>query len=179
MFSDQRRCNSLTAADFVRITPIVSRYDGMEIAELGAGGGQGDLNQQHELEVSDAAVIGQLMALCASKLHGQKELLSDVLEMLSTTVSDRMQNIKLANFNVAAEVVTPTRDEPLDMSTLEDLPLDKLVPALAGLVIQNQRKQARNSTMNNGMHAEKDIKCIDGLPRSIVSVHSYMGRSVH
>lgn len=151
----------------------------MEIAELGAGGGQGDLNQQHELEVPDAAVIGQLMALCASKLHGQKGLLSDVLEMLSTTVSDRMRNIKLEDFNMAGDIGAIPQDEPLDTSTLEDFPLDKLVPALVRLVTQNQRKQARNKIMENGMHAEKDTKRSDGLPRSIVSVHCHVRGCVH
>lgn len=44
---------SLTGTDFVRITPIVSRHQGIEIAEIGAGGGQGDLNQRHELDTGD------------------------------------------------------------------------------------------------------------------------------
>lgn len=56
----------LTTSDFVRITPIVSRHKGIEIAELGAGGGHGDLNQQHELECDNQLLGKWTVSSCAA-----------------------------------------------------------------------------------------------------------------
>ena len=49
----------------VWITPIISRLrDGTEVAEIGAGGGRGDLYQQREVELGNDAMIESLRTLC-------------------------------------------------------------------------------------------------------------------
>jgi DNA cross-link repair 1C protein len=55
------RCNAVTN-NAVWIRPIVTRNNlGVEIAELGVGGGGGDLTQRPELEFDNDAVISQLL----------------------------------------------------------------------------------------------------------------------
>ncbi|KAJ4988856.1 artemis protein [Stagonosporopsis vannaccii] len=82
-------CNVLdnnTNANIIHIIPIISRSDGVEIAELGAGGGKGDLDQKEELETYDVAAIGRLMELCAQSID-DPDLLSKVLELLQHAMS--------------------------------------------------------------------------------------------
>lgn len=56
------RCDTITDQT-VWIRPIVTRIkDGVEIAEVGVGGGGGDLTQRPELEFDGNEVIGQLLA---------------------------------------------------------------------------------------------------------------------
>lgn len=55
------RCNAINDKT-VWIRPIVTRTKlGVEIAEVGVGGGGGDLTQRHELQFDDDAVISQLI----------------------------------------------------------------------------------------------------------------------
>jgi hypothetical protein len=70
-------------AKLVHIIPIVTRANGTDIAELGAGGGKGDLDQKEELETGDAAEIGKLIELCGNSIK-DKKLLSNVLTLLQT-----------------------------------------------------------------------------------------------
>ncbi|KAF2846927.1 hypothetical protein T440DRAFT_501473 [Plenodomus tracheiphilus IPT5] len=71
----------------VHIIPIVTRTNGADIAELGAGGGHGDLDQKEELETSDLANIRQLMELCAASIKDE-ELRTKVLALLELNVQD-------------------------------------------------------------------------------------------
>ncbi|KAF3036617.1 swr1 complex component [Didymella keratinophila] len=75
-----------TDAKVVHIIPIISRSNGIDIAELGAGGGKGDLDQKEELETADIAAIGKLMELCAQSIN-DPERLSKVLKMLQYALS--------------------------------------------------------------------------------------------
>ncbi|KAF2032965.1 hypothetical protein EK21DRAFT_59750 [Setomelanomma holmii] len=68
-------------AKIVHIIPIITRSNGTEIAELGAGGGKGDLDQKEELETGDVVELGKLMELCAETIKDEK-LLSKVLASL-------------------------------------------------------------------------------------------------
>ncbi|KAF2717878.1 hypothetical protein K431DRAFT_195009, partial [Polychaeton citri CBS 116435] len=125
-------------SEFVRITPIISRYGGAEIAELGAGGGKGDLDQHHELEVGDQQQVGQLMALCASRLSGQPHLLKMVLEILTRSVEDDVQRIKLDHSVLAQRDHSNAVEE---LTELVSLPLDRLVLALTDLVSKSKYAQ--------------------------------------
>lgn len=51
-------------SQIVHIKPIVSRHGGEDIQEDGLGGGKGDLDQVHELEVGDADSIRRLLISC-------------------------------------------------------------------------------------------------------------------
>ncbi|KAH7086245.1 beta-lactamase-like protein [Paraphoma chrysanthemicola] len=74
-------------ATIVHIIPIITRSNGIEIAELGAGGGKGDLDQKEELETGDIAELGKLMELCAKTIKDET-LLSQVLALLQQTLAD-------------------------------------------------------------------------------------------
>jgi hypothetical protein len=73
-------------AKAVHIIPIVTRTNGVEIAELGAGGGKGDMDQKEELETGDIAAIGKLMELCAKTIQDET-LLSKVLSLLQQSLA--------------------------------------------------------------------------------------------
>ncbi|KAF3002619.1 hypothetical protein E8E13_008881 [Curvularia kusanoi] len=81
----------------VHIIPIISRSGGIDIAELGAGGGKGDLNLKEELELGDPADIQKLLDLCAPSIAGSgmmpKEIqqLQRALDEKSTTVDLELQ----------------------------------------------------------------------------------------
>ncbi|KAF2751399.1 hypothetical protein M011DRAFT_395301 [Sporormia fimetaria CBS 119925] len=74
-----------TGSKVVHIIPIINRVNGTEILELGAGGGQGDLDQKEELETGDVADVGKLMELCAEKID-DADLLAKVLEVLQRSL---------------------------------------------------------------------------------------------
>lgn len=99
--------------------------------ELGAGGGQGDLDQQHELEVGDTSALGMLMSLCATKLQDQPILLSSVLEMLASMVKDPVHAIALDPSIFQTDAPGLNQE---DVDEPEDVPLESLVPALTAIV---------------------------------------------
>ncbi|CBX97607.1 hypothetical protein IAQ61_001181 [Plenodomus lingam] len=71
----------------VHIFPIITRTRGAEIAELGAGGGQGDLDQKEVIETGDVANIRQLMELCSVSIE-DKELCTKVLALLEQNLQE-------------------------------------------------------------------------------------------
>lgn len=124
--------------------------------ELGAGGGQGDLDQQHELEVGDASTVGMLMSLCATKLKDQPQVLSSVLEMLASMVKDPVHSIALDPSILQTDVPGLGED---DVAELDDLPLETLVPALAAIVSKAKDQGVKVKAPENS----------NNLPRRIVS----------
>lgn len=128
----------------------------MEMPELGAGGGQGDLDQQHELEVGDASTVGMLMSLCATKLKDQPQVLSSVLEMLASMVKDPVHSIALDPSILQTDVPGLGED---DVAELDDIPLETLVPALAAIVSKAKDQGVKVKTPENS----------NNLPRRIVS----------
>lgn len=158
----------LTQPDFVRITPIISRHNGMDMVEAGAGGGHGDMNQQHELEIDDANVFKELMALCVEKLHGQPKLLSGVVQMLTDATSKGGSAISLELADLSIEAGTHTAahgaDED-DFEDVEDLPLEKLVSLLA----------KRVTKLNSGAittRANTALQTQNGPPKQITFPYS-------
>ena len=69
------------AENLVHIKPIISRHEGRAMFEAGLGGGQGDLDQIHELELGDAEAIEKLIALCQQKMK-DKAALATMTELL-------------------------------------------------------------------------------------------------
>ncbi|KAI9660767.1 MAG: hypothetical protein M1831_003459 [Alyxoria varia] len=76
----------------VWIKPIVSRDNGVDIEELGAGGGKGDLNQVHELDLADVTDVMQLQALCDAKITDEetRKKVSEVLERANSNLKHRL-----------------------------------------------------------------------------------------
>ncbi|KAH3907347.1 hypothetical protein HBH56_193530 [Parastagonospora nodorum] len=75
-----------TQAKVVHIIPIITRASGIEIEELGAGGGKGDIDQKEELETGDMAELRKLMELCACSIPDEA-LLSKVLARLQEALA--------------------------------------------------------------------------------------------
>lgn len=126
-------CTNRRAENVVRITPIITRHKGIDIAEIGAGGGQGDMDQIYELELDDIAAIGQLIAMAASKLHEKPQLQSSLLEWLSKIMMQGGASVKLDIADFWDEL-QPEHDDPAHFQDLDNLPLDRLIPALVRLV---------------------------------------------
>ncbi|EFR04431.1 hypothetical protein MGYG_07438 [Nannizzia gypsea CBS 118893] len=75
-------CSQISSGKSVYITPIVTRTkDGYEIPEIGAGGGKGDLEQSHELELPDDTTFQRLLDLCKEQIKepGTRELVTSTL----------------------------------------------------------------------------------------------------
>lgn len=81
-------------ADVVDITPIISRHEGVDMQELGAGGGQGDLDQIHELDLADPAAVAQLVTLCSTSIKDSK-VMEKITTMLSALLMEDRKNIPL------------------------------------------------------------------------------------
>jgi len=135
--------------------------------ELGAGGGQGDLDQQHELDVADAASVGQLITLCASKMQSQPQLLSGVLKMLTSVINGQVQSISLDNSGFSNDGMIGGEDDA-HLANIDELPLDKLVPALAKIAADANQKQAQNKDPFMRSQKPSSLRA-DGLPKQIVS----------
>ena len=112
----------------VHIRPIITRHAGIEYEELGAGGGHGDLDQIHELELNDVATVGSLMELCQTRLKHKPELKDKVLAWLYKTVQQKASFVKV-DITSFLEALYPG-----DEDHLADVPLDRLVLALQRLV---------------------------------------------
>lgn len=151
----------------------MTRYNGIELSELGAGGGQGDLAQQHELEVWDSAVVAQLMGLCATQLQDQKQLLTKVLEVLASAMKEGSSVLELEDFKSMLQAEECRADvEGYDGS--DEVRLEDLVSVLARIVNKPTLKQSNTSEQRN----MKSAQCVklrpDGLPTQIVRDHPLM-----
>jgi hypothetical protein len=113
------------------------------MAELGAGGGKGDLDQQHELEVGDTSALGMLMSLCATKMQDQPKLLSSVMEMLASIMRDPVRAIAL---DFAALHPDQPGEDQEDITEFEEMPLESLIPALVSLAAKAGGKNAEDVT---------------------------------
>ena len=137
------------------------------MAELGAGGGKGDLDQQHELEVGDAGTLGMLMSLCATKLQDQPQRLSSVLQMLASFMRDPVRTIALDSTMLHPD---PTGLNQDDMAELEQLPIDSLIPALEFLAAKAKEQGDGNATsLETGQDMESAQRSSKSLPKRVVS----------
>ena len=85
-------CSRITSGKSVDITPIVTRtQDGYEIPEVGAGGGKGDLEQSHELELPDHATFKRFLDLCKEQI---KE--PDTRDLVVSTLSRAYESTRAA-----------------------------------------------------------------------------------
>lgn len=154
-------CPTLETSDVVWITPIIARSkDGVAIPELGAGGGEGDLTQAHELELSDPKAALELMRLCLSNIH-DKQMQEKTLSFLSSALSSHRKCVSL---------------DSLGLEDYHDsIPLERLTELLAKVADREdlpnwQEKVSRNMySVPETIKARKLYNSIQNLPRSIVS----------
>ncbi|KAF1926194.1 uncharacterized protein M421DRAFT_94059 [Didymella exigua CBS 183.55] len=127
-----------TDASIVHIIPIISRSNGIEIAESGAGGGKGDLDQKEELETGDVAATGRLMELCAQSIN-DPELLSEVLKVLQYALTTG-----------SASVDVGLQMQKESQVSEDSLSLQRFVAALsshASKLLQDKPETHRNKTI--------------------------------
>ncbi|UJO16386.1 uncharacterized protein CLAFUR5_04662 [Fulvia fulva] len=152
--------------NFVRITPIISRHEGRDMPELGAGGGHGDLNQHHALDVDNEAVVSAMMQICAVKLPDQPSLLDSIEQMLTTAMNDPGSSLVLDAVDISQS------GDVFD--DLDGLPLESIPAALAKRVTR-LKQQAKGPPRS-------DSSTIQGLPKQITfpySRHSSFGELCH
>ena len=138
--------------NIVRIVPIISRTaGGTEMHELGVGGGKGDLDQVHELELQDSSTLRMLIQRCASSISDQTTL-SSVHQMLTEAFKDGKSRSKLGSWLNGIEAI-------------DDVKLDKFIDILA--------RQA-NHKPNHGLESEDRTSAsrTNDLPREITFPYS-------
>ncbi|KAK6003357.1 hypothetical protein QM012_001202 [Aureobasidium pullulans] len=136
------RCEVFQNPNVVWITPIIARHKGYEIAEIGAGGGHGDLNQTHSIELYDLSSVQQLLAICNRALQAQPELKEPMKEWFSTLMKNGKESIDLDLEILRDEVEITSQDgRPDDEFDLDNLPIDKLVPALTRLITGKSKQE--------------------------------------
>lgn len=129
----------------VWITPIIVRHKGHEIAEIGAGGGQGDLNQTHSLELYDQGTVQQLLMICRRVLQAQPDLRDQMTQWFSTLMKSGKESIDLDLEILRDEVEHTSQDgKPVDEFDMDNLPIDKLVPALTRLITGKSDQEAED-----------------------------------
>jgi hypothetical protein len=136
------------------------------MAELGAGGGKGDLDQQHELEVGDTSALGMLMSLCATKMQDQPKLLSSVMGMLASIMRDPVRAIAL-DF-AALHPGQPGEDQE-NYTDFEEMPLESLIPALVSLAAKAGEQGHADVTAVSARQETDPMHCNAKLPKQIVS----------
>jgi hypothetical protein len=140
------------------------------MAYLGAGGGKGDLDQQHELEVGDAGTLVMLMSLCATKMQDQPQRLSSVLQMLASFMRDPVQTIALDSTMLHPDQTGLNHE---DVADLEQLPIDSLIPALASLAAKAKEQGGENTTtVGSGQDTKAAQRTSKSLPKRLVSITS-------
>lgn len=117
-------------AQVVHIIPIVTRNNGTEIAEVGAGGGKGDLDQKEELDTGNLGDVTKLMELCTNRIE-DKALLSRVLARLQLAIDEGK-----ALIDIQAHLQNETQDS-------EDVSLQRLVTILSSHEIDEKDKENR------------------------------------
>ncbi|KAF1944625.1 hypothetical protein EJ02DRAFT_371044 [Clathrospora elynae] len=122
-------------AKTVHIIPIITRAEGVELSELGAGGGKGDLDQKEELETGGVAEMGKLMKLCAASIEDE-QLLAKVLALLQQTLA------RDGKLGLDMQLQKQSQD------VQDDLPLQTLVSVLSSHATKNQEAEPpRNQTI--------------------------------
>jgi DNA cross-link repair 1C protein len=145
LHSDAYQFSQRCAADVVWITPIIARHKGVEIAEIGAGGGQGDLNQTHTLELYDQGSVQQLLLICNRALQAQPELKEPMKEWFATLTKSGKESIDLDLAILRDEVdITSQEGRPDDEFDMDNLPIDRLIPALTRLITGKSDQEAED-----------------------------------
>jgi DNA cross-link repair 1C protein len=94
----------------VFITPIVTRHrTGVDIPEVGVGGGKGDLYQLHELELPDEITVQKLEALLSEHIT-DKGVLSQTKAALKLAFTSRHRALSLDEFGLADDADISLKD---------------------------------------------------------------------
>ena len=129
--------------DLVWITPIISRSNGVELEELGAGGGGGDLYQKPELEILDDAAV-EMLSKVWNIAAGPEGLLTSIKEKIRDARARKEGKISL---------------EDLDMEADAEMSLESFVKLFT------KQQQGQNNGNRKSRYREKSRE--DRLPSTI------------
>jgi len=132
--------NIFTTENVIQITPIVTRYKGVEYSEIEIGGGHGDLNQVHELELLDLATLGALEDLCQSRLKDRPDVMKRVTKWLEASVDRAGQNIRLDT-----EAFYNTLGDDAGIDALENISIERLIEAIDQMTREKKVKDDKPS----------------------------------
>lgn len=107
-------CSALDSKDTVYIIPIITRSEGRDIPEVGAGGGGGDLTQAHKLEVDYVLDVEKLVELCREKIQDD-EVRSSTLKAIFKALQSENRTMSLDSLKLE------DRDEELPLRELAGL----------------------------------------------------------
>lgn len=146
------KCEVHDRQDVIEIRPIITRHRGIEYGELGAGGGHGDLDQVHELELDDVDTLYKLFDLCSRKLTSRPDLLEKVRGWITKGLETGTSSLRLdttAFLDVVAAAQRPDlkatgrhqADEAhvnLGSSNADEISLDRFVSALEAMFVESE-----------------------------------------
>ncbi|CAG7918296.1 unnamed protein product [Penicillium olsonii] len=93
-------CSAAGGKNVIYITPIVNRTsNGIEVPEVGLGGGSGDLSQSHELELPDESALSELEKLCRQHVH-DPEALSQMRNALFRAFQSKKKALSLDSYGL-------------------------------------------------------------------------------
>lgn len=93
-------CETMQSADVVWITPIITRFkNGVDVLEMGAGGGGGDLTQAHELYLDDQNVALELLALCLDGVEDSARR-QRIIEVVKKLIHAPSRRVLLADLGI-------------------------------------------------------------------------------
>lgn len=109
----------------VHIIPIVSRHANMDIEEVGAGGGKGDLSQLHALDLSDPVIVKQLRTFCAEHLE-DASIKANIEHILQEALATEQRTVPLDQCCEASTDPKATFDE-------DAIPLERAITTISRL----------------------------------------------
>lgn len=139
--------------------------------ELGAGGGKGDLDPKHELEFGDAEAVAKMLEAYEAKFKDQPDVLSKMWQTAAAAVESGAQTIDLDVSALGLKDDGVSQGKEGDFDVLEDMPLQKLLPALAGW-LQKVKQDSGEQVVEPAEAPSPITMAAATLPKHIVSPFS-------
>jgi hypothetical protein len=110
----------------VHINPIITRYDGMDIVEAGAGGGKGDLDQKIGLAQFEMADVRKLMETCVKAIRDE-ESAAQVRDLIQQAL-DKGNSLTDLSLHLEKEHLKHDDNQPLQqlISAIASLPAPQI-----------------------------------------------------
>jgi DNA cross-link repair 1C protein len=141
--------------EVVHIVPILTRYEnGVDVRELGAGGGKGDMDTAQKIELQDEPAYEALLELCKFKIQDQTTL-QRVVDLIHSSYQSRRGKMKLESHLNKAE----------SAEVDDDIDLDRLIEELVNMSREGKTIETQ------GFADESDL-VDDSLPKTITFPYS-------
>ena len=148
-------CETHNLRNIVWLIPIVSRApDGSVMRESGAGGGNGDLAQIHELDLSDRVAVTELLKLCAEKVD-DPQTQARILWLVEQALTSETKSLHLETSNFFGD--------------REILPIGDLATLLQGAADRKSQELSVYSSEDKLSTGDYVLEPPNLLPKRIVS----------